>query len=87
VKVNYFKLKKRRLDITEDICYEMNWKKTATLIAARALELNLLLKMKTRLNMRKFGTHRYGFQNKDDLSDYSRKLLGKNHWIDIRVQK
>jgi hypothetical protein len=36
--------------------------------------------------MRKFGTHRYGIPNKDDLFDYTEEA-GKPTGIDIRNRK
>jgi hypothetical protein len=58
--------KARRLDITEDIYYEIIRKKTATLMPpAVRLELGLLLMMRIRLRICvNLETHRDGFSNK-----------------------
>jgi octaprenyl-diphosphate synthase len=68
-----FKSKARRLDITEDIYYEIIRKKTATLIAACAfLVQNQLVEDEVQVeNMRKFELIGMAFQIKDDLFDYT----------------
>lgn len=82
--------KARRLDITEDIYYEIIRKKTATLIAsccalgARSVTDDL----DDVENMRKFGELiGMAFQIKDDLFDYSEEAIGKPTGIDIKEQK
>ncbi|WP_188621442.1 polyprenyl synthetase family protein [Flavobacterium suaedae] len=82
--------KARRLDITEDVYYEIIRQKTATLIAACcslgacsvAPESNDVEKM------RKFGELiGMAFQIKDDLFDYNDGPIGKPTGIDIKEQK
>ncbi len=82
--------KARRLDITEDIYYEIIRKKTATLIAsccalgAKSVSDDEILVEK----MRKFGELiGMAFQIKDDLFDYSDEAIGKPTGIDIKEQK
>ncbi|MFZ4105350.1 polyprenyl synthetase family protein [Flavobacterium sp.] len=82
--------KARRLDITEEIYYEIIRQKTATLIAACcALGARSVsddpIKVET---MRKFGELiGMAFQIKDDLFDYSEEAIGKPTGIDIKEQK
>jgi len=83
--------KARRLDITEDIYYEIIRQKTATLIAACCAmgacsvnpnDANLIEKM------RYFGELiGMAFQIKDDLFDYTDGPIGKPTGIDIKEQK
>jgi octaprenyl-diphosphate synthase len=82
--------KARRLDITEDIYYEIIRKKTATLISAccalgaKSVSENEIMVEK----MRKFGELiGMAFQIKDDLFDYSDEAIGKPTGIDIKEQK
>ena len=83
--------KARRLDITEDVYYEIIRQKTATLIAAccslGACSVdpdNVALVEK----MRKFGELiGMAFQIKDDLFDYTDDAIGKPTGIDIKEQK
>ena len=82
--------KARRLDITEDIYYEIIRQKTATLIAAccalgaQSVTADAELVEK----MRKFGELiGMAFQIKDDLFDYSEEAIGKPTGIDIKEQK
>jgi octaprenyl-diphosphate synthase len=82
--------KARRLDITEDIYYEIIRKKTATLIAsccalgAKSVSEDEILVEK----MRTFGELiGMAFQIKDDLFDYSDQAIGKPTGIDIKEQK
>jgi octaprenyl-diphosphate synthase len=82
--------KARRLDITEDIYYEIIRQKTATLIAAccalgaKSVSEDEILVEK----MRKFGELiGMAFQIKDDLFDYSDEAIGKPTGIDIKEQK
>ena len=83
--------KARRLDITEEVYYEIIRQKTATLIAAccslGACSVNpddLLIVEK----MRKFGELiGMAFQIKDDLFDYTDDAIGKPTGIDIKEQK
>jgi octaprenyl-diphosphate synthase len=82
--------KARRLDITEDIYYEIIRQKTATLIAAccalgaKSVSDDTILVEK----MRKFGELiGMAFQIKDDLFDYTDEAIGKPTGIDIKEQK
>lgn len=83
--------KARRLDITEDVYYEIIRQKTATLIAACcslgacsvAPKDNEVVE-----KMRKFGELiGMAFQIKDDLFDYTDDAIGKPTGIDIKEQK
>ncbi|SEI52405.1 octaprenyl-diphosphate synthase [Myroides marinus] len=83
--------KARRLDITEEVYYEIIRQKTATLIAAccslgaaavKPDDAELIEKM------RKFGELiGMAFQIKDDLFDYTDGPIGKPTGIDIKEQK
>lgn len=82
--------KARRLDITEEVYYEIIRQKTATLIAAccamgaRAVHAP----DKEVEKMRKFGELiGMAFQIKDDLFDYGDDHIGKPTGIDIKEQK
>jgi len=82
--------KARRLDITEEVYFEIIRQKTATLIAAccaigaRSVNASDL----TVENMRKFGELiGIAFQIKDDLFDYSEEMIGKPTGIDIKEKK
>jgi octaprenyl-diphosphate synthase len=83
--------KARKLDITEDVYYEIIRQKTATLIAAcceiGALSNNADENLAKK--MMKFGTYTgMAFQIKDDLFDYlSSNVIGKPIGIDIKEQK
>ena len=82
--------KARRLDITEDIYYEIIRQKTATLIAAccamGAQSVNAPEEEVER--MRLFGEYiGMAFQIKDDLFDYGETQIGKPTGIDIKEQK
>lgn len=82
--------KARRLDITEDVYYEIIRKKTATLIASCcALGARSVTDNEADVeNMRKFGELiGMAFQIKDDLFDYSDEAIGKPTGIDIKEQK
>lgn len=84
--------KARRLDITEDIYYEIIRQKTATLIAACcALGAKAVLEESDNARveqMRKFGEYiGMAFQIKDDLFDYTDDAIGKPTGIDIKEQK
>jgi octaprenyl-diphosphate synthase len=82
--------KARRLDITEDIYYEIIRQKTATLIAACcALGARSVSEDDTQVEtMRKFGELiGMAFQIKDDLFDYTDDAIGKPTGIDIKEQK
>ncbi|MFK7032834.1 polyprenyl synthetase family protein [Flavobacterium oreochromis] len=83
--------KARRLDITEEIYYEIIRQKTATLIAACCSLAACSVKPDdTELTerMRKFGELiGMAFQIKDDLFDYSEEAIGKPTGIDIKEQK
>jgi octaprenyl-diphosphate synthase len=82
--------KSRKLDITEDVYYEIIRQKTATLIAAccgigaASVGANQVIVQQ----MRKFGQYiGMAFQIKDDLFDYSEEKIGKPTGIDIKEQK
>ncbi|TLX77067.1 polyprenyl synthetase family protein [Labilibacter sediminis] len=83
--------KSRKLDITEEVYYEIITKKTATLIAACttagafSVDAN---EEKVQL-MKEFGTYLgIAFQIKDDLFDYEKNdLIGKPTGNDIREKK
>ena len=82
--------KARRLDITEDIYYEIIRQKTATLIAACcSLGAKSVSDDEVQVeNMRKFGELiGMAFQIKDDLFDYTDEAIGKPTGIDIKEQK
>lgn len=83
--------KARRLDITEEIYYEIIRQKTATLIAACcALGAASVQPDQSELieKMRKFGeVIGMAFQIKDDLFDYTDGPIGKPTGIDIKEQK
>lgn len=83
--------KARRLDITEEVYYEIIRQKTATLIAACcALGACSVCPEDTVLveKMRKFGELiGMAFQIKDDLFDYTEEAIGKPTGIDIKEQK
>lgn len=83
--------KARKLDITEDVYYEIIRQKTATLIAA-CCEIGALSNNADENLARKmmlFGTYTgMAFQIKDDLFDYlSSNVIGKPVGIDIKEQK
>ena len=83
--------KARRLDITEDVYYEIIRQKTATLIAACcSLGACSVNPENTEVveKMRKFGELiGMAFQIKDDLFDYTDDAIGKPTGIDIKEQK
>jgi octaprenyl-diphosphate synthase len=82
--------KARRLDITEDIYYDIIRKKTATLIAACcALGAQSVIEDEVKVkNMHRFGELiGMAFQIKDDLFDYTDDAIGKPTGIDIKEQK
>ncbi|USL94964.1 polyprenyl synthetase family protein [Riemerella anatipestifer] len=83
--------KARKLDITEEVYYEIIRQKTATLIAA-CCEIGVLsngVNETMAKKMRDFGTYTgMAFQIKDDLFDYlSKNIIGKPVGIDIKEQK
>ena len=83
--------KARKLDITEDVYYEIIRQKTATLIAA-CCEIGALSNDADETlakKMMQFGTYTgMAFQIKDDLFDYlSSNVIGKPVGIDIKEQK
>ncbi|MFI2742719.1 polyprenyl synthetase family protein [Zhouia sp. PK063] len=83
--------KARRLDITEDVYYEIIRQKTATLIAAccsmGACSVSSEDDESTK-KMKKFGELiGMAFQIKDDLFDYTDGPIGKPTGIDIKEQK
>jgi len=82
--------KARRLDIVEEVYYEIIRKKTATLIASCcALGAKSVIEDEAQVeNMRKFGELiGMAFQIKDDLFDYTEDAIGKPTGIDIKEQK
>ncbi len=82
--------KARRLDIVEEVYYEIIRKKTATLIAsccalgAKSVSEDVVLVEKMRLFGELIGM---AFQIKDDLFDYTDDAIGKPTGIDIKEQK
>jgi octaprenyl-diphosphate synthase len=83
--------KARKLDITEDVYYEIIRQKTATLIAA-CCEIGVLSNNADESLAKKmmdFGTYTgMAFQIKDDLFDYlTSNVIGKPVGIDIKEQK
>ena len=82
--------KARRLDITEDIYFEIIRQKTATLIAACCAigAASVDAKEEEVLKMTEFGRLiGIAFQIKDDLFDYTESNIGKPTGIDIKEQK
>ena len=82
--------KARKLDITEDVYYEIIRQKTATLIAACCSLGAASVKPESEHveRMRKFGELiGMAFQIKDDLFDYGEEKIGKPTGIDIKEQK
>ena len=82
--------KARKLDITEDVYYNIIRQKTATLIAACCSMGAAAVKPNSAdvEKMRKFGELiGMAFQIKDDLFDYGERKIGKPTGIDIKEQK
>ncbi len=82
--------KARRLDITEDVYYDIIRMKTATLIAACCSlgACAIAPESENVEKMRKFGELiGIAFQIKDDLFDYGNERIGKPTGIDIKEQK
>jgi len=82
--------KARKLDITEEVYYEIIRQKTATLIAACCSLSAASVKSDSKHveRMREFGEMiGMAFQIKDDLFDYENEKIGKPTGIDIKKQK
>ena len=82
--------KARKLDITEEIYFDIIRQKTATLISACCGigAASVMASDKDVEKMRKFGELiGIAFQIKDDLFDYSEAKIGKPTGIDIKEQK
>ncbi len=82
--------KARKLDITEEVYYEIIRQKTATLIAACTAigAASVGSDEQTVRDMHRFGELTgMAFQMKDDLFDYSEGGIGKPTGIDIKEQK
>lgn len=82
--------KARKLDITEEVYFEIIRKKTATLIAACcAMGAKSVHASDQEVeNMRRFGKLiGMAFQIKDDLFDYGNEAIGKPTGIDIKEKK
>ncbi|GLB51141.1 polyprenyl synthetase [Neptunitalea chrysea] len=82
--------KARKLDITEEVYYEIIRQKTATLIAACCSlgACSIAPESDHVERMRKFGEYiGMAFQIKDDLFDYTDGPIGKPTGIDIKEQK
>lgn len=82
--------KARKLDITEDIYYDIIRQKTASLIASccgvgsRSVNDDVDLSLRMKLFGEKVGM---AFQIKDDLFDYGSQQIGKPTGIDIKEKK
>ncbi len=82
--------KARRLDITEEIYYDIITKKTASLIASCCVIGSASVQAGNDINekMRLFGEYTgIAFQIKDDLFDYGDNNIGKPTGLDIKEKK
>ena len=82
--------KARKLDITEEVYFNIIRQKTATLLAACCAMGAQTVQQDPEVveKMRKFGEHiGMAFQIKDDLFDYGETAIGKPTGIDIKEQK
>ncbi|MCB0456895.1 MAG: polyprenyl synthetase family protein [Flavobacteriaceae bacterium] len=82
--------KARRLDITEEVYFDIIRQKTATLIAACCAmgAQSVYASPEDVENLRKFGEFiGIAFQIKDDLFDYGEEAIGKPTGIDIKEKK
>lgn len=82
--------KARKLDITEEVYYEIIRRKTASLIAACTAmgAASVGMDVKTVRRLHEFGEKvGMAFQIKDDLFDYTNDDIGKPTGIDIKEQK
>ena len=82
--------KARKLDITEDVYFDIIYQKTASLISTSCAcgAISAGASEEEIEAMREFGSHLgIAFQIKDDLFDYGEKSIGKPRGIDIQEKK
>lgn len=82
--------KARKLDITEEVYFEIIYQKTASLIATACAcgAISAEATDEQISAMREFGANLgIAFQIKDDLFDYGKKAIGKPRGIDIQEKK